>query len=1077
MKKKSPSKEISPVKSSSNLSQSVIKDIAKILKDKNENFHFAISSNSDSSNTIYALSQHLILKCFSDDKTKLIQEESTINLLDIQEMQLDESFLRIIAGDNELILKSPNIVDFARLLYRNLSFIHFAHSSEQKPQIQCYDKSLLPPFNPPLSLSQIFQFFYSSFLNYADLPYDHRPVMYFHYLLSNSIPIFDVSRLPQNVSEFLPAALFSMMSFPNIKGFVCHDTPFRVVFVALYQMLSIHPKNLALLHINNCDAETSNFDDFCQVLASKEFPSLEYLDLSDNLINSIQPFVELLENCKFPLVHLGISNCNLDEISTKTLFTSLIKNTNLKNISELKIGGAVFTKESLNLFDKFCQITNLKKLDISGTNFPDQLMNILLNRKQPISHLNISNCQINEYCYSTLLKLISTCDTLTYLDISRCSFSGSRLGNVISAIGQRNGSTLILDELLNDDTAAVEIARGFISSPPGNIKKLSLKRCNFTENLQKLISNIVKTFKVEEVFIDNPSEDCQNFVIELLSSGVKRLSAVNTISRYSMNVINNLATSKCEFIDLSYNNMSDDEILKILSAIQINHTLGSVKLSGNNITNEETMKKICETTKKYQKITNLFFNGSDSFDIDNYQYFLDMSASVDSNRAQNNDHFEVCLDYDISHLIISSSSYLKGENIHTHSTIGEFLGLPYPFSKESFANLNNKIIFKEYQLEMGQIEEEDDICSQNVFLQKNNKEIEKISYNLNDGPFYPVSLQVRTFKQDSDDDFSTAKMNLQNPKSKLPAFDDSSSSSSSSFQIEKIEKSDDDEKSDKIIKSDNDEKSDNFKSNEVVIHSIPELDEQIKMIPPIENEKIKDISDDDSNSSLDDYLNTNQLPEYTANMFANMVENPKQPHERDIKFDEESASESENTGSDEDDHPPKRIDFTQSTDSEEEKINIPPKLQQKPQNNEQIDNNSETRPTEKTSMSSTRKSYRAYKSLDEEVNLSSEIVDIPPPEDITQSTISSGYKRPMFYERFSFLYDKLKDNKEQPQKQRSPATKQTPVRGKSQVNIKKTPNKINKPKQTTQQKKDLEREKDALALALSSPIIDSESDV
>lgn len=1017
--------------------------VGDLFNDMNEFMQISIVDISTDEKQVYALSQHFIAKFVKDDKTNQLQLESNINLLEVQEMSLNPDSLNIIAGDTNFTINSTDIVDFAKILYRNLSIIHFAHSQDQKPQVYSYDKSLLPPFNPPLSLAQIFQFFYSSFLCYANLDYAHHPVRYFHYLLSNSIPIFDCSRLPQFVSEHLPSALFSMMSFPNIKGVVCHDTPFQLIYIAILQMLSIAPKNLGLLHVNNCDADTSKFEDFCNVLGSQDFQSLEYIDISDNIIESIQPFTELIGSLSSPLVHLGLSNCNLNEETTSILIKSLNNNENMENIRELKIGGAVFNKQSLAEFNQFCSKISLSFIDISNTNFTDQLLSTLLTTKQPIKKLIMSNCKINEYCYSNLLKLIHSSPTINYLDISSCRFSGSRLGDIISAMGEHKDCTLILDELLVDDSAAVEIARGFISTQPGFIKKISLRRSNFNESHQKLITSIVKAFQLEEISIDNPSEDCQNFVIDLLNSGIKRLNAQNSISTYSMNVIDSLVTAKCNFVDLSYNNMNDEEINKIVTAIQTNHNLKSVKISGSVIEEKETFEKIVNLYKKYPKCTEMMFKGSDDFGFDNYSYFLEMSEACDQNRANNSMSFEISIDYNFDEFIKTSNSYLINQNIHKHSVIGDSLDLPYPFKdniEKQKRSSNADIV---YGLPCSQIDDGmDDEPSQFVYLQNKNIRFDKLVYNENDGPYYAVSPLVqennkgekKTFlyelETDDEGNYSTEKIEIKPIKHKLPAFDTSSD--------------------------------EDYNDEENMLH-VPQFDDSSETHPPTahRDDLIKAIkSDNDDDSDIDEFLNTNQLPDFTAEMFSHLINNPKPI--KPISDDEI------------------KLATRLTAIEEEEEEEIPEPIIEKVKK----PSNSSEKKAKFSVSSSTKKSYRAYKSLDEEVNLSTGISDVPPAED--SANVSSGYKRPMIYERFSFLYDEVKQGNnsppiktnhninESPKQQNQTSPIKPPMNRKSQI-PQKSPNK--KPTLIKNRiKPSGSRDKDVIAMALSSPILLSSDD-
>ena len=904
---------------------------------------------------VFALSQHFLGIFEPASGRKIFNEPSFLNILVIKQISEEKGKIKIITDDTNLELDSDDGIEFARFLYRNLSLIHFAHSSQQKPLVYATSNSTFPPFNPPLSLSQIFQFFYSGFLKYNGIEYNHYPVQYFHYLLSNSIPMFDCSRIPQAASECLSSALFSMMSFPNISCFACHDCRFTLAFQAIAQMHAISPKNMSLIHVNNCGADESSFESFCESLKSDQLEKLEYFDISDNLLENDSGLIsDLIGDMKCKLSHLGISNCNNNESEAEATLKNLAENKNLRQMKELKIGGFQFTKKSSSYFLSFLQALSdgLTYIDVSFNNAPAAVLTSLLKTKQPLKRLDFQGINFEKGGFNELIALINGTTTLTTLDLSSSTFGETMLGDIIKELAKtRNNCELILDNVIINEITAIDFVRGLMECPFENFAKISIDRSNMKRPTQMLISMLLSQMqKLQEISINDFVEDASEFIVDVLqNTTAKRVNAArNTISNKEA-VIESLKNTQVQFIDFSTNELEDSDIIKAMNILRENKKLRSIKVSGNSIEEYETLEFIAQTAEEVPRCTETMFRGCDDFGFDSYPSFEVMSTAVDNNRAKEGLFFESPIEYEgINNCIIKSLGVLMNDiNIHNHCILGPSIGLQYPFCHQRSKPISVEPKKLQYGLPIDQISDgNSEEPSQLVAARKKGifPESEEME-ELNDGPFVALSpkpiinaKESSSSDEDNNNNYSDEELDV---KQKPPPIDESEMSSDSES-----------DKNAKMFASP--------KPKKVIMFS-DESEDDVKPTPIRKGSNSKRFVEPDSDESdADSVLNTSLIPSFKKEMIDELEENVAQ------KQKEQTYGTEENKFS------------TSEIPAKHETLNFETSEYEEESSSEDEKEESES---ENNSDSTVKKNpaIREFKSIDEEISSSAPAVEIPPP--------------------------------------------------------------------------------------------------
>lgn len=697
--------------------------------------------NQSDKHQLIALSYNYIVS-FERTDSDILSVKYFTHILDIPCITITENEITIDAGEEQFRLVSKQAKEFAQILYQNISLIHFVTNNHLKPEVKITSPKLINEYKPKVSPSQIFQINYSSYQKYTTQKYQHSLVQTMHQTLSSNYPLFDISRLPLEAIDSLTASLSAIMSYDNINGFICTDTPFSNALRALSNTLLIAKENLRVVHLTNIAAASSNLEDFINNFMENIPENLTYIDLSESVLDSLDKFAEKLAKTKLFLTHIGLSHCNITADGCESFFKNLSENPHMKKIKVLKIGSFEFNSQSIKYLSKFLtQINSLETIDLSGIDkHLDEIIYLLSNSNQPLKHLWLRHTNISGKVYENLLNLLEKSKSLFELDLGSAHISDNNLANIIKTFGTKcTGNLKIgLSELVLDETQSMAIVRGFLETGFEKWSEIDLDNCMMDQSVIKVITALFGRMKnLETVSLSNFKCDVLSFAVGLLQQpSIKRLIMKASLDDLSEEFYTALLKTNVEFVDLSLNCLPNDSLSKILNIYRQNHNLRSIKINGNIINDTILLEQFVDEAINREICTECLFGGSADFGtLDHneiHSLYLKMSTAVDYHRAKQGLLMELPNGVAINNLrelTERSVSILKGVELHKHLFIPHtFIPLPFQNYSDIPTDDNN--------------DEEDLIISEN-YPEKSSQEIalgksDIKTIVLNKPPFVPI---------------------------------------------------------------------------------------------------------------------------------------------------------------------------------------------------------------------------------------------------------------------------------------------------------------------------------------------------
>ena len=312
-------------------------------------------------------------------------------------------------------------------------------------------------------------------------------------------------------------------------------------------------RNTDLEHLNlsNCKLQEEGLSLILK--AVKKAGALKYLNLESNLLNNIlADEMAVLIRDNNVLNHLFLSDCIMQKKGFLTIGDSLL-NTNLiqLDISSNVITNNIAAKLTKSKF--FLAKSQLKYLDILQCDCQENSLTIILNatiNMNQLRYINVSGCKMDDIEIQRLATSITANNTLEQLILAKCGIQSDGLISVLDAV-----------------------------------KKLcTLKHLNLSCNL---ITDLVFPTLVEAI--------SHNQIQHLDLSHC--LQAVN-----SSNLLTAIANSgTLQYLDLSYNDISDDEASCAASAITANGYLYHVNLTNNHF-DSQSVKTILKAMARISSL-------------------------------------------------------------------------------------------------------------------------------------------------------------------------------------------------------------------------------------------------------------------------------------------------------------------------------------------------------------------------------------------------------------------------------------------------------------------------------------------
>lgn len=455
-------------------------------------------------------------------------------------------------------LSSGPVLLVSRFIYRNYSLSTFPLQENKKTVFYSYDKSIFPPIQFPLSISQLFQFRVAALFSQNELQYDHLKTQFFHSYIQSHNPIMNLKNLRINQHELYPF-FQTIVHFPQISGIVCKDCDYPSILSQISTIVE-ESKFLKIIKIINCNSKDGIYE-FARSLESNKSLPLEQLYICQNQIDDFTPLFSAISQFHSKLSHFSITGSHL-------LIQNLLSCESLCCLKHLGIGGCECTNTLVQELNDYINLNkNLVSLDISGSRSIKPVLSILIGSS--IKHLNLSNCEFDEKSIEAL-KAISP--FLTKLDLSSTNLDHYSLSDVISLLGKSRQDLLRLK--LNHIDLSKEksllIIRGLLNNNLKKWKRIELDDTHLS---------IDELYAYQAVFNHMPNltflsmghnfEEKDAHVVSLLTE-IQSLRTLRLSNSKLSSIVPQIAASKnLVDIDLSYNNLSDEDAILLLSCEHI----------------------------------------------------------------------------------------------------------------------------------------------------------------------------------------------------------------------------------------------------------------------------------------------------------------------------------------------------------------------------------------------------------------------------------------------------------------------------------------------------------------------------
>ena len=316
--------------------------------------------------------------------------------------------------------------------------------------------------------------------------------------------------------------------------------------------------------MSNCNLQEKGMSCIINTLKHK---SLKYLNFSGNKINDLLA-TELsagISNNPY-ITELDLSNCNLQEIGTVEIFTSLKEH--LLHLKSFKVSSLISTEETVSLFEGILDNNkNIENLTLHSCDC-GRIFNALRKNVSTLQFLDISSSTIS---FKNLISIIANNINMKHLDISNCDVQDE------SDLSYTNLSGLFLEHL---NLSGIKITKTFAKYISkliyGNkLKHLDIASCEMEESELTEITNSLTLLNSLNHF------NCSN----------------NVISPQVANKISEVITNNVhlEHLDISLCFLTEQTFSPITNALKNLQALKCFNVSSNYIMFDKTSFKLSRT--------------------------------------------------------------------------------------------------------------------------------------------------------------------------------------------------------------------------------------------------------------------------------------------------------------------------------------------------------------------------------------------------------------------------------------------------------------------------------------------------
>ncbi|EAY19426.1 Leucine Rich Repeat family protein [Trichomonas vaginalis G3] len=677
-------------------------------------------------NDICAVSPHFIA-CF---KQKTYGEKPELYYkLHISKIQLmcyaDDPFVFIKTEEDKLTVTGHQCLTFAQIVYRNYLISFPTKTQDEIFELRTSDISLFPLIKLPISLSQTFQFAYSSFAAEQEVPYRQEVVRYVHNMIVTKNPILDLSQLPADLfvdtgkkSAFDP--VFDALHLTKIGPGICCVNQSRPKLLSSLADSVDKGLQFNIIHLDNCGI-IDGMQQLKEAIFKKEdFPCL-YWNLNNNKIKGWNYFCEILSKQKSPLKHLSLSNCGLTSKDLILLFNTLSQNNNLWELRDICLAGTTFDPKSMSAIREFIKVLSdnntmkIVSLDLSHGQKINNFMQILASSPNGLRDLNISNCILDKNSQEALITIVDNSKTLKRLDISYSHVSPEFVARLIVSFSKNIDLKLIelnLSGLQLNGTKLIPVITALLNSDEEKFDSILFNEENMTSEDVKNLIPVLKDFvNLRYVSFSNNFNEKMvgvgNLLGDLLSlPNLKRID-ISGSQEFSMKqelvpFLRKASKAGLEHLDITGQAIGDKDYSTIAQFVRQCTNLQTLKFDNNNVTSVELLLDLVAALNANKSVILAYFPTNDARAI-----VQKAKSNQKSNLAQRLGDIQISLmQYinehrykkklgsvlpfestpEISEIIQEiTENYVKMlENypeLRTHSAVCKELNLPLPFQR------------------------------------------------------------------------------------------------------------------------------------------------------------------------------------------------------------------------------------------------------------------------------------------------------------------------------------------------------------------------------------------------------------
>lgn len=678
-------------------------------------------------NSIVALSEHMITICVPGFIMKSYKLFDTYHLFEIQSIHTVNDDMARFDFDDDLVvyITTPTCMRFVRNTIRNFILANPSLPAALRFKFKPHNASFFPPFQPPLSPSQIFQFTYNAYCSYYETTYYHEVPMYFHQLLNTGNSVFDFTHLPFNVIECsmgdaaeIRPITSALMYCPYIFGVTCSN--FSRPDIVKHIATLVEVSALRLIRLVDCGAENGCLD-LAEAMRDAQNPNVIYWDLSNNNMEDIGAFIAGLAYYRAEVRALHLNNCNLKADDITELFKSLHKNKYLQKIHQLSLIGQALTAEHCNQFcdwliddlDDEKKYPALKALAISKVAEIEQIIVSLIQIDCQLTRLTITDTNFTESAAMKLVELIKKQKRFKSLSLDGSTIPIECFMHIIVNIGMEE----------NIQKVELSLARMNLTGPNfailmGNIfatLQLKLTSLNLDgnnlnhEDLYILTSHLNDMLYLEDLSISyNFTEKTENLAHNLCTIAINpRLRSItmrgdqtHKVNQSIIPFFKQLGLSRTiRSLDISFNDIRDPGLEALANLIDESKTLQQVFADGSNPSSFNFIEKYLIRLEADEELISAPLPLEDIFEsiskrgnserkkllsaVTRHQKKLEDVLLV--NRAKIGMHSEMSLLQDdelqdiLDASIVAVQALLNGVHLTQHLAITEIVGLPLPF--------------------------------------------------------------------------------------------------------------------------------------------------------------------------------------------------------------------------------------------------------------------------------------------------------------------------------------------------------------------------------------------------------------